>query len=367
MSAKTRVAVIGSTGRGDYGHQLDRAWLSVPEAEIVAVADDNKQGLAAAAKRLAVADVYSDYRQMLDRVKPDVVTIGPRWVDQHRDMVLAAAERGVHIFIEKPLCRTLAEADEMVAACERSHVKLAIAFQSRYSPKLPVVQEILASGKLGRILEYRARGKEDARGGAEDLCVLGIHLMNLIRAFAGAPGWCQASVTVQGRPAEPSDAVEGNEGLGLLAGDAVHAQYGGFAQGEIASFDSRRLAMGNPSRFGLTIYGTQGVMEVLTGYLPSVQLLLDPSWSPGRSGARWQPVSSQGIDQPEPLADGGLEAGNVLIVRDLLSAINDDRQPLASIYDARDAMEMAMAPFASARQQQRVGLPLELRGNAWAE
>lgn len=366
MAARTRVAVIGSTGRGDYGHNLDRTWLAIPEAEIVGVADDDKAGLAAAAKRLQTRQTFADYRELLDRTKPDVVTICPRWVDRHREMVLAAAERGVHVFTEKPLCRTLAEADEMVDACERSHTKLAIALQTRYSPKLPVVQELIASGKLGRVLEYRARGKEDARGGAEDLCVLGIHLMNLIHTLAGPPQWCLASVTQQGRPVEPSDAVEGNEGLGLLAGDGVHAFYGGFADGATAHFDSQRLAMGKPSRFGLTIYGTQGVLEVLTGYLPSVQFLPDPGWTPGRSGKKWQAVSSRGIGVPEPLEDGGLDAGNILVARDLLAAIREDRQPLASVYDARAAWEMVVAPQAAASQGGAVSWPLANRQNPWA-
>lgn len=366
MSARTRIAIIGSTGRGDYGHNLDRTWLAIPDCEIVAVADDDKAGLAAAAKRLNVRDAYTDYREMLDRAKPQIVTVCPRWVDQHRDMVVAAAERGIHVFSEKPLCRTLAEADEMVAACERSHVKLAIALQTRYSPKLPVVQELIASGKLGRVLEYRGRGKEDQRGGAEDLCVLGIHLFNLIGTFSGKPAWCLASVTQKGKPITASDIQPGNEGFARMAGDAVHAMYGGFADGATAHFDSERLAMGKPSRFGLTIYGTQGVLEILSGYLPSVQFLPDPGWTAGRSGKKWQAVSSHGIGKPETLKDGGLDEGNVLIARDLLAAIREDRQPLASVYDARDALEMVVAPLAAAKNGGALAMPLVNRENPWA-
>lgn len=363
MATRTRVAVIGRTGRGDYGHNLNGVWLALDEVEIVAVADDNKQGLAAAAKKLRAPQAYSDYREMLDRAKPEVVSICQRWVDQHRDMVLAAAERGIHVAMEKPLCRTLAEADEMVAACQRSHVKLALAMQTRYSPKLPVVQEMIDSGKLGRILEFRARGKEDTRGGNEDLCVLGIHLMNLINTLGGSPRWCMASVTQDGRPITPREAAEGNEGLGLLAGDAVHALYGGLANGAVAHFDSVRMTMGKPSRFGLSLLGTQGVLEMLTGYLPDVYFLPDPSWSPGRSGAAWQAVSSRGLGEPEPLADGGLDAGNILVARDLLAAIREDRQPLASVEAARDAMEMVVAPIAAAVAGRPVAMPLESRKN----
>ncbi len=129
---KYRVAVIGHTGRGNYGHGLDRVWLDVPETEIVAVADADEKGLAGSVKRLGIRQGFADYRKMLDEVKPDLVSVAPRWLDQHRDMVVAAAERGVRgIYLEKAMCRTPAEADEMVAACRKNHVKLAIAHQTR--------------------------------------------------------------------------------------------------------------------------------------------------------------------------------------------------------------------------------------------
>jgi predicted dehydrogenase len=197
--ANVRVAVIGRTGRGDYGHGLDEVWGTVEGVELVAVADDDKTGLAAAAKKLKVDKAFADYRQMLDEVKPEVVCIAPRWVDQHREMVVEAAQRGIHMYLEKPLCGTLAEADAMVAAWESTHAKLAIAHTTRYSPRIAPMKEMLASGKIGRVLELRGRGKEDTRGGGEDLWVLGTHIMDLIRLFGGDPTWCFAQVTKGGQ------------------------------------------------------------------------------------------------------------------------------------------------------------------------
>src|SRR5262245_17523228 len=115
MPAKHRVAVIGHTGKGDYGHGIDTVWLEIPGCEIAAVADPNEAGRAKAATRLKANKAYDDYREMLDDAEPEIVSICPRWIDQHRDMILAAAERGVHIYLEKPFCRTPAEADEIVA------------------------------------------------------------------------------------------------------------------------------------------------------------------------------------------------------------------------------------------------------------
>lgn len=362
MAKSFRVGVIGSTGRGNYGHGLDTVWLDVPEATIVGVADDDKQGLAAAVKRLSAPAGFADYREMLDRAKPDVVSVAARWIDRHHEFVLACAERGVHVYLEKPFCRTLAEADEIVAACERSHVKLAIAHQTRYSPKLEVVKRLIAEGKIGKVLEFRGRGKEDSRGGGEDLWVLGSHVMDLIRALGGHPLWCFGHVTQEGRPIQKSDVKQGNEGIGPLAGDAVRAMYG-LADGATAYFASHRGQGARVSRFGLQIYGSAGVIEVLTGHLPSVKYLGDGGWSPGRSGQAWQDVSTAGIGQPEPEKDGGLHAGNLLAVRDLLRAIEEDRQPLGNVYEACGATEMIVAVFESHRQGQPVTLPLKNRQN----
>jgi predicted dehydrogenase len=362
MKPTYRVAVIGSTGRGNYGHALDQAWLEVPETEIVAVADADKSGLAAACRRLRVAQAFLDYREMLDKVPCEIVAICPRWIDQHRDMAVAAAERGRHIYMEKPMCRTLAEADEIVDACERTHVKLALAHPTRYSPRLQAVQRLLQDGAIGRVLEYRGRGKEDRRGGGEDLWVLGTHVMDMIRAIGGHPRWCFARVLQDDRLVTRRDVVEGNEGIGPLAGDAVSAMYG-MPDGSTAYFSSARSAAGRPSRYGLQIFGSRGIVELLEGPLPSVKFLGDPSWSPGRSGARWQDVTSAGIGQPEPLDDPQHRSRHGMAIRDLLAAIQGQREPRCGVYEARGATEMIVAVFESHRLQGPAALPLANRQN----
>ena len=153
---KYRVAVIGRTGRGNYGHGLDIVWSEIEQAEIVAVADSDPEGLAAAARRLNAPRSYADYRQMLEKERPQIVSVAPRWLDCHRDMVLACAESGCHVLLEKPMCQSLEQADEMVAAFEKRNLKLAIAHQTRYSPALVHVQKVIADGLLGDILELRA-------------------------------------------------------------------------------------------------------------------------------------------------------------------------------------------------------------------
>jgi len=364
MAKKYRVGVIGSTGRGNYGHGLDTVWREFPNAEVTAVADDNPDGLAKAVKRLGNPRGYADYRKMLEKEKFDFVSICPRWLDQHRDMMLSVAESGVMgIYEEKPLCRTLREADEMIAACERNNVKCAVSHQTRYSPILDQVEQLVADGKIGRVLEYQLHGKEDRRGGGEDLWVLGTHLFDLTQYLAGTPLWCQGYARQDGESVTASHVKPGNEGIGLLAGDNVGATYA-LPNEALAHFRSVRNGTGSPNRFGLSIFGSEGVIKMTTGFLPNASLLPDGSWSPARTGKQWIPISSNGLGQAETLKDGGLHAGNVIAIRDLIAAVEQDRLPEASIRDARTAVEMIAALFESHRQGgARVGFPLANRAN----
>jgi predicted dehydrogenase len=364
MAEQYRVGIIGATGRGNYGHGIDTVWAEIEQAKVVAVADADEAGRNEALQRVGAQTAYADYREMLDKEQLQIVAIGPRWLDQHRDMCLAAAEHGCHIYMEKPFCRDVAEADEIVNACEMRHVKLAIAHQTRWSPPIETVRREIRNGLIGKVLEVRGRGKEDAsRGGGEDLWVLGSHILDLMRFFVGDPQSVTATVLNQGAPATKADVIAGNEGIGPLTGDAINATYvlGDGVTGYIAS---HRGAAGNPSRFALQIFGSGGVVEVLTGHPSICHVLQDGSWSPGRSGKDWVPITSAGVGQPETAEGSGLHGGNVLAVHDLLHCIeNPDRQPRCSMYDARWTIEMIAGVFESHRLGGPASLPLEQRHN----
>jgi hypothetical protein len=171
--------------------------------------------------------------------------------------------------------------------------------------------------------------------------VLGTHVMDLMRFIAGDARWCFAKVGVTGAervaPISKANVREGAEGMGPLAGVR--------------------------DRFGLTILGSLGVIQVTTGSLPAAYFLSDPSWFPGRSRAQWQEITSQGVGKPETLKDGGLGQGNVWIAQDLIDSIERDRQPKGSVYDGRAALEMIMAIYESQRVRGPVELPLRNRRN----
>jgi predicted dehydrogenase len=365
---KPRVAIIGHTGRGGFGHGLDTMWLGLPEVEIAAVADADAKGLADAVKKLRLARGHADYRQMLAEVKPDVVAIGMRHVDQHRDAALAAVQAGARgIYLEKPFCRTLAEADEIVAACEAAKVKLAIAHRNRWHPALPTIRTLVAGGAIGRVLEMRARGKEDQRGGSLDLWVLGSHLCNLLHYFGGAPRACSAVVLQDGRPVTRDDVKDGDEGLGPLAGNEVHARWE-MEGGAPAFFDSVVNAGDRTAGFGLQLIGTQGLIDLRVDAEPVAHFLAGNPFRPGKDARSWVPISSVGIGQPESPAGIGMEVMRHLVgARDLLAAIREDRPPLCSARDGQTIVEMITAVFESHRLGGgRVTFPLETRGHPLA-
>ncbi|HSJ01889.1 MAG TPA: Gfo/Idh/MocA family oxidoreductase, partial [Verrucomicrobium sp.] len=321
---KLRVAVIGHTGRGAYGHGLDTMWLKLPETEIVAVADADAKGLTGAVGKLGLkADQgFSDYEAMLASAKADIVAIGPRHVDQHRDMLIAAIEAGAKgVYIEKPFVRTLAEADEVLAAAKAKGVKISIAHRNRFHPVLPVVQKLVADGALGQVLEMRGRGKEDARGGGLDLWVLGTHVMNLACYFGGKPLDCSAVVLQDGKPVTKANVAEGAEGIGLLAGNEVHARYQ-MERGMPVYFDSIQNAGVKEAAFGLQIIGTKGIVDFRIDVEPLAHFLPGSPFQPVKTLRTWQPITTGGIGQPEPIVDLGKQvAGHLTAGADLIAAI----------------------------------------------
>ncbi len=356
-----RAAVIGRTGRGDYGHGLDLAFLNEPKLKVVAVADDTPKGLAQAAKRLNVDHAYADYREMLDREKPQFVAVAPRWSDCHREMILACAERGIHVFSEKPLAPTLADADAIVDACERSHVKLAIAFQTRYSPRLERARELIAAGAIGDVLEIRGRGKDERRGGGEDLMVLGSHIVDLFRAFLGDPAWCFARVTEGGKPAGPAQAHQAGEAIGPIAGDRIDAMYGFKSTPVVAHFATARTRDPGGGRFGLQVFGSRGTIAMGTGWAAPTFLRDHPVWNGTVGGPKWAEITSAGLGKPEPFTGNPATEGNRAIVADLIRAVETDTQPRAGVYDGRAATEMILACYASSNRNGPVNLPLSER------
>lgn len=362
-----KLAIIGHTGRGGFGHGLDTMWTSIPRVSVVAIADSgaSSQSAALATERYPQARHFADYRQMLAEAKPAVVAIGPRHVDQHRDMILAAIESGARgVYIEKPFVRSLVEADEVVEACRRTGVRLAIAHRNRYHPALPLLRKMVADKQFGELLEMRARGKEDHRGGALDLWVLGSHLMNLATVFGGQPNACTGSVYQDGRPVVRADVMDGDEGIGALAGNEVHARFE-MESGIPFFFESKKNAGNKGAGFGLQLICSEGIIDLRIDSEPLAHVLRGSPFRPTREPRTWEPVTTGGLGAPEPIQDiKRLVAGHGLPAEDLIDAIEQKREPLCGVEDARKTIEMISAVFESHRlSSQRVLFPLSTRVN----
>jgi predicted dehydrogenase len=358
-----RVAVIGRTGRGDWGHAIDELWRDVPGTALVAVADESDQGLAAALNRAGLdpSAGYRDWRRMLSTVRPDIVVLCMRHVDCHAEMAIAAAEGGARgIFLEKPFVRSPAEADAVIAACTRAGAKLAVAFVNRHSPTYGVVRELIESGRIGTVLELRGRGKEDHRGGGEDLWVLGSHVLDLMADLGGTPQWCTAVVTAGGRTVTQADAIDGPEGIGPVAGDAIAAMFG-LADGPVGHFASVRDAGLKQPNFGLTVVGSGGAIHLRPDFVPHAYLREAPLWRVDRP-VPWKPIGPAGVEQglPETDVDRAAEraAWGRRAAADLVDAILTDREPETGMYAGRATVEMIAAIFASSLSGRRVDLPL---------
>jgi predicted dehydrogenase len=184
--------------------------------------------------------------------------------------------------------------------------------------------------------------------------------MDLMRFFAGNPQWCFARVSDERKSVTRNEVRDGAEGIGLLAGDEIHAMYH-FDRTTMGYFSTQRAKHGVSKRFGMQIYGTKGILTMTTGTLPEIWFVEDPSWQPGRSKARWEQISSAGVDKPETRSDRSHRLGNRLVALDLLQAIETNAQPKCSVYDGRAALEMILAVYESHRMNAPVGLPLKNR------
>ena len=367
---KRRVAALGHTGRGNFGHGMDTVWLKVPNAEIVAVSDGNQDTLEKQMDKLKVDQGFTDYRDLLQKTKPEFVTVCPRHPDQHAAMALAAIEAGVKgVYVEKPFCRSPNEADQLVAACEKHGAKIAIAHRNRYHPVLQVIDQMIAEGKLGRLLEIRGRGKGDRRGGGEDLWVLGTHVMNLINYFGGAPKTCSAVILQDGKPVTKAGVYNGAEALGPLAGNEIHARYE-MSGGVIAVFDSIANDDTKNAGFGLQLIGSQGTVNIQCDLNPVAHFWPGNPFQPNLQPQPWIPITTAGVGKPETQPELITSIYNhVAPIEDLIAACDTPgREPLCDVYQGRTTIEMVTSVFESHIHGKTVSFPLEQRENplgAW--
>jgi predicted dehydrogenase len=354
-----RAAIIGHTGSGDYGHGLDVAFNDLPQVQVVAIADPVESGREAAAKRCGAQRQYADFREMLAKEKPQLVSIAPRWSTQHHAMGMAALQAGAHLYLEKPITPTLAEADELLALAETRGLKVAVAHQMRLAPSIVHLKRKLAEGLLGDLTQIRAWGKQDDRAGGEDMLVLGTHLFDMLRHWAGDPAWCTARILQQGREFARADARQVKEQIGPVGGTEIEAQFS-FANGVMAHFTSRSSLRQTVAHWGMELTGSKGVVRILMDVFPQVLLLDAGKWEANGRTDHWAPLK----DDPTPgltAEQRGFGMANRRVVDDWLEAIRANREPQCSGRNAMRALEMVMAVYQAGLSGMRAVFPLANR------
>lgn len=358
-SRRWRAAIVGRTGEGNYGHELDVLFNGVPNVDLRAVADPNTKGRARAALRSNAPRQYADYREMLRVEKPELVVIAPRWTTRHHEIAMAALECGAHVLTEKPFTTTLVEADEILAHAKRRDKKVAVAHQMRLAPSIVYLKRSLRDGLLGELQQIHAWGKQDSRAGGEDMMVLGTHLFDLIRLLAGDAIWCTARVLDKGHEISRGDARRVRDEIGPVAGDDVEAQFG-FANGVVATFTSRTTLRQTLGPWGMELIGSKGVIRILTEVMPRVLSRNQKSDEPAGLSDEWQPLSGDPT-VGYTAAQRSFVPANRRVLDDWLEAIMRDREPQCSGANAMKAIEMVMAVYEAALQRARVKLPLDRR------
>ena len=143
------ICVIGC-GRAGRIHAKSYAG-GVMGARLLAVCDPSEEARASAAADFGASRTYADWQDVLGDPDIDaVVVVTPTGL--HRDIVVAAAAAGKHVFCEKPMASSEAECDEMIAACEQAGVKLQIGFMRRFEESVQHAKEAIDAGEIGDVV-----------------------------------------------------------------------------------------------------------------------------------------------------------------------------------------------------------------------
>ncbi len=140
-----------------------RAWAAISGVEIVALANRTRSRAELFGREYGVPDahIYADYRELLECEDVDFVDIATA-PTIHCEQVLAAARHGVHILCQKPVATSMAEAHEMLAACEAAGVRCVVNENWRWRRWYGTIRSLLDAGTIGRTLYARFQLHDDS-------------------------------------------------------------------------------------------------------------------------------------------------------------------------------------------------------------
>ncbi|TSB45489.1 Gfo/Idh/MocA family protein [Alkalicoccobacillus porphyridii] len=180
---KLRVAVIGNGSIAKYRHIPEYA--SREDVELVAFCDFTIELAEKNVERFG-GKAYTSYEELLANEEVDVVSVCTQNVD-HAKVSIAAAKAGAHVLCEKPMATSIEDAQEMISAAKENNVQLMIGHNQRLMPPHVKAKEVLASGKLGKVLTFKTNF---GHGGPDAWSVQGdtSWFFDRSKAFVGAMG-----------------------------------------------------------------------------------------------------------------------------------------------------------------------------------
>lgn len=336
-----------------------RGWMGVPgkPTTIAALADTNPDARREFGDFFGVAPEhrYTDYREMLDKERPDFVDVCS-WHQQHAEMVIAAAARRPKAIIcQKPMAVDLGEADEMLTACERNGVKLIIAYQRPHHATWLKARDLIRQGLIGMVTQVQMDDGGNILNTNSHNIRLALFLMDEPRVQ-----W------VMGAVERTTDSVE----RGLPAEDACMGIAGCDNGATILIQGNLVPGLGQ----GCRVIGTDGIMEFDTTRPPDDQIPSDaPMYAPEGPSARynyeigavryinatsngWQPIEAPWHDAWSHQCQEAIDWVEGRIASPISGAAPGG-------HPARAVQEIMMALFESARKRQRIYLPLKTRVN----
>jgi myo-inositol 2-dehydrogenase/D-chiro-inositol 1-dehydrogenase/scyllo-inositol 2-dehydrogenase (NAD+) len=147
MPSVIKVCLVGA-GRAGQVH-AESLVQHIPKGKLVALVDPNDVAVEKTAARFGIESRFSSLEQAIDRVAFDAVVITtPTFT--HRELAILAAQRGKHVFCEKPMALLLEECDDMIAAAEKHSVILQIGFMRRFDPDFEAAAACIQAGEIGQ-------------------------------------------------------------------------------------------------------------------------------------------------------------------------------------------------------------------------
>ncbi len=352
---------VGLIGCGKVGQIHAAALRGLAEAELTAVCDVSAERVRAFAERYG-ARGFTDVDAMLREAKVEAVLIGTPH-PLHAAPAIRAAEAGVHVLVEKPLAATLADCDAMLAAANKSGVRLGAISQRRFYEPVRRMKEAIDAGKIGRpalgvftMYSWREpayyqsdpwRGKWDTEGGGV-LVNQSPHQLDLLLWFMGPIAevsgyWANVNhPTVEVDDTAVAVLRFQNGGLGAIVTSV--AQKPGIAT-KVHVHGTNGASVGVETDRGATfIAGVTAIAEPPLNDLwtiPGEEHLLETFQAEDR--ARFAPMDAT-------------THYHALQIQDFLRAIRQGRPPLVTGADGRAVVELFTAIYRSNRERRPVML-----------